>query len=73
MRSFKKTLTQTLFLKKKKMVVYRNKSSYKKFCITLKKKRQWCAREKLLIVHYAEQCGSNRLAAKKFEVEPKQI
>ena len=55
------------------MVVYRNKSSYKKSRITLKKKRQWCAREKLLIVHYAEQCGSNRLAAKKFEVEPKQI
>jgi hypothetical protein len=55
------------------MVVYRNKSSYKKSCITLKKKRQWCAREKLLIVYYAEQCGSNRLTAKKFEVEPKQI
>src|ERR1044071_490411 len=55
------------------MVVYRNKSSYKKSRITLKKKRQWGAREKLLIVHYAEQCGSNRLAAKKFEVEPKQI
>ena len=55
------------------MVVYRNKSSYKKSRITLKKKKQGCAREKLLIVYYAEQCGSNRLTAKKFEVEPKQI
>ncbi len=55
------------------MIVYRNKSSHKKSHITLKKKRQWYAREKLLIIHYAEQCESNRLAARKFEVEPKQI
>ena len=52
------------------MVVHRGKN--KKARVTTKK-RQWCAREKLLIVNHAEQCGSKRLTARRFEVEPKQI
>jgi hypothetical protein len=50
-----------------------NRSKNQKARVTQKKRRQWCAREKLLIIRHAEQCKSNRLAARRFDVEPKQI
>src|SRR5438034_4295943 len=53
------------------VVVHRVKN--KRVRVTRKSKRQWCAREKLLIIKHAEQCGSKRLAARRFNVEPKQI
>ena len=53
------------------MVVRRGKN--KKARVTAKKRRQWCTREKLLIINHAEQCESKHLAAKRFEVETKQI
>jgi hypothetical protein len=50
-----------------------NRSKNQKARVTQKKRRQWCAREKLLIIRHAEQCKSNCLAARRFDVEPKQI
>src|SRR4051812_37755659 len=41
--------------------------------ITQKKKRQWSAREKLMIIAYHEQGHSKRSTADKFEIEPKQL
>ena len=41
--------------------------------ITQKKKRQWSAREKLMIIAYYEQGHSKRSTANKFEIEPKQL
>ena len=38
-----------------------------------KKKRQWSAREKLMIVSYYKQGHSKRLTADKFKIEPKQL
>jgi len=38
-----------------------------------KKKRQWTAREKLMIIAYYEQGHSKRETANKFEIEPKQL
>ncbi|CAI2194049.1 7947_t:CDS:2, partial [Funneliformis geosporum] len=53
------------------MVVYRGKN--KKTQVTTKKRRQWCACKKLPIVNHTEYCESKHLAARKFEVEIKQI
>ena len=53
------------------MTVHRGKN--KRARVTGKSKRQWCACEKLLIIKHAEQCGSKRLAARRFDVELKQI
>src|SRR6266542_3505336 len=53
------------------MTVHRGKN--KRARVTGKSKRQWCAHEKLLIIKHAEQCGSKRLAARRFDLEPKQI
>src|SRR5215475_441160 len=41
--------------------------------ISQKKKRQWSAREKLMIISYYEQGHSKRATANKFEIEPKQL
>jgi transposase-like protein len=41
--------------------------------ITQKKKRQWSAREKLMVIAYYEQGHSKRSTANKFEIEPKQL
>ena len=41
--------------------------------ISQKKKRQWTAREKLMIIAYYEQGHSKRETANKFEIEPKQL
>ena len=41
--------------------------------VTKKIRRQWCAREKLMILQYAQRVQSKRAAAKKFDIEPKQI
>jgi hypothetical protein len=41
--------------------------------ISQKKKRQWTAREKLMIIAYHEQGHSKRETANKFEIEPKQL
>ena len=41
--------------------------------ITQKKKRQWSAREKLMIIAYCERGHSKRATANKFEIEPKQL
>src|SRR6266496_6567171 len=53
------------------MTVHRGKN--KRARVTGKSKRQWCAREKLLVIKHAEQCGSKRLTAKRFQIEPKQV
>src|SRR6266496_894432 len=55
------------------MVVHRNKPANKRTRVTTKQRRQWCAREKLLVIKHAEQCESKRLTAKRFQIEPKQI
>ena len=41
--------------------------------ISQKKKHQWTAREKLMIIAYHEQGHSKRETANKFEIEPKQL
>ena len=41
--------------------------------ISQKKKCQWTAREKLMIIAYYEQGHSKRETANKFEIEPKQL
>ena len=41
--------------------------------VSYKKKRQWSAREKLMIISYYEQGHSKRSTADKFEIEPKQL
>ena len=41
--------------------------------ISQKKKCQWTAREKLMIIAYYEQGHSKREMANKFEIEPKQL
>jgi hypothetical protein len=41
--------------------------------ITQKKRRQWSAREKLMVIAYHEQGHSKRATANKFEIEPKQV
>ena len=41
--------------------------------ITEKKKRQWSAREKLMIIAYYERGHSKRETANKFLIEPKQL
>src|ERR1044072_4736572 len=41
--------------------------------ISRKKKRQWSAREKLMVIAYHEQGHSKRSTADKFEIEPKQL
>src|SRR5262245_33912478 len=41
--------------------------------ISQKKKRQWTAREKLMIIAYYKQGHSKRAMANKFEIEPKQL
>jgi hypothetical protein len=41
--------------------------------ITNKKRRQWSAREKLMVISYHEQGHSKRSTAEKFEIEPKQL
>ena len=41
--------------------------------ISQKKKRQWIAKEKLMIIAYYEQGHSKRETANKFEIEPKQL
>ena len=41
--------------------------------ISQKKKHQWTAREKLMIIAYYEQDYSKREMANKFEIEPKQL
>jgi hypothetical protein len=41
--------------------------------VSQKKKRQWSAREKLMVIGYYEQGHSKRSTADKFEIEPKQL
>ncbi|UZO06308.1 uncharacterized protein OCT59_026637 [Rhizophagus irregularis] len=41
--------------------------------ISQKKRRQWSAREKLIVIAYYEQGHSKRSTADKFEIEPKQL
>ncbi|EXX73263.1 hypothetical protein RIR_jg12104.t1 [Rhizophagus irregularis DAOM 181602=DAOM 197198] len=41
--------------------------------ISQKKRRQWSAREKLMVIAYYEQGYSKRSTAAKFEIEPKQL
>ena len=41
--------------------------------VTKKLRRQWCSREKLMILHYAQRVQSKKAAAKRFDIEPKQI
>ena len=41
--------------------------------ISQKKKRQWTAREKLIIIAYYEQGRSKREMANKFDIESKQL
>ena len=41
--------------------------------ITTKKRRQWSAREKLMVITYYEQGHSQRSTANKFSIEPKQL
>jgi transposase-like protein len=41
--------------------------------VTTKQRRQWSAREKLMIVAYYEKSYSKRSTANKFEIEPKQL
>jgi len=55
------------------MVFHRNRPANKKTRVTTKQRRQWCAREKLLVIKHAEQFGSKRLTAKRFQIEPKQV
>ncbi len=41
--------------------------------VTKKLRRQWYAREKLMILYYAQRVQSKKTAAKRFDIEPKQI
>ena len=41
--------------------------------ITMKRRRQWTAREKLMMIAYYENGHSKRSTADKFEIEPKQL
>src|SRR6266540_2970546 len=55
------------------MVVHRNRPANKRTRVTIKQRRQWCAREKLLVIKHGEQCGSKHLTAKRFQIELKQV
>ena len=55
------------------MVVHRNRPANKRTRVTTKQRRQWCAREKLLVIKHAKQCESKRLTAKRFQIESKQV
>ncbi len=41
--------------------------------ITMKQRKQWTAREKLIIITYYENSHSKRSTADKFEIKPKQL
>ena len=51
------------------MVIRGNKSS-KHSRVTLKKRRQWCVREKLMVLHFLD---SVRATARHFDIEPSQV
>ena len=40
---------------------------------TKKLRRQWCVCEKLMILQYAQRVQSKKAAARRFDIEPKQI
>ncbi|EXX62284.1 hypothetical protein RirG_163200 [Rhizophagus irregularis DAOM 197198w] len=41
--------------------------------VTTKRRRQWSAREKLMVITYYERGHSKRSTADKFNIEPKQL
>ena len=55
------------------MFVHRNRPANKRIRVTTKQRRQWYAREKLLVIKHAKQCESKRLTAKWFQIKPKQV
>lgn len=54
------------------MVVIGNRKS-KRSRITLKKRRQWCVREKLMVLQYLQCSNSVRGTARHFNIEPSQV
>ena len=54
------------------MVIRGNKSS-KRSRVTLKKRRQWCVREKLMVLHFLDRSNSVRATARHFDIEPSQV
>ena len=54
------------------MVIIGNKH-YNHARITKKLRRQWYAREKLMILHYAQRVQSKKATAKRFNIKLKQI
>ena len=55
------------------MVIRGNKRSSKRSRVTLKKRRQWCVREKLMVLHFLDHSNSVHAMARHFDIEPSQV
>ena len=54
-------------------MVIRGNNSSKRSRVTLKKRRQWCVREKLMVLHFLDRSNSVRATARHFDIEPSLI